>query len=139
MAGSTARGFRYPTSGDAANGATNFQNLADDVEAKTTGKEIVVNAQTASYTAVLSDADKTVEMNVATANNFTIPLNSSVPYPVGTCIGVLQVGAGQTTIVATGGVTINGTPGLKLRDQWSSAVLRKRATDTWVVVGDLSA
>jgi hypothetical protein len=53
--------------------------------------------------------------------------------------GVIQTGAGQTTVVATGGVTINGTPGLKLRAQWSGATLIKRATDTWALIGDLSA
>jgi len=78
-------------------------------------------------------------MNSASANNLTVPLNATVAFPVGTQINVLQVGAGQTTIVATGGVTINATPGLKLRAQWSSATLIKRATDTWVAVGDLSA
>ena len=31
------------------------------------------------------------------------------------------------------------TPGLKLRTQWSSATLFKRATNTWVVYGDLTA
>jgi hypothetical protein len=100
---------------------------------------LTVNAQTASYTLVLTDQNKLVEMNVATANNLTVPLNSSVAYPVGTQINILQTGAGQTTVVATGGVTINATPGLKLRAQWSSATLIKRATDTWVLVGDLSA
>jgi len=102
-------------------------------------KLLSTNAQTASYTLVLSDADKMVEMNVGSANNLTVPLNSSVAYPVGTQINILQTGTGQTTIVATGGVTINATPGLKLRTQWSSATLIKRATDTWVAIGDLVA
>jgi hypothetical protein len=88
---------------------------------------------------VLGDASGLVEMNVGTANNLTVPLNSSVAFAVGAQISILQVGAGQTTVVATGGVTINATPGLKLRAQWSSATLIKRATDTWVLVGDLSA
>jgi hypothetical protein len=100
---------------------------------------IVTNAQTASYTAVLADAGKLVEISNASANNFTVPLNSSVSYAVGTQINILQTGAGQTTVVPTGGVTVNATPGLKLRAQWSSATLIKRATDTWVLVGDLSA
>jgi len=100
---------------------------------------VATSAQTASYTLVLTDANKIVEVNNASANNLTVPLNSSVAYPVGTTIDILQTGAGQTTIVATGGVTINGTPGLKLRAQWSSATLIKRATDTWVLIGDLSA
>jgi hypothetical protein len=100
---------------------------------------LTTSAQTASYTLVLSDAADLVEMSNASANNLTVPLNSSVAFPVGTQINILQTGAGQTTVVATGGVTINATPGLKLRAQWSAATLIKRATDTWVLVGDLSA
>jgi len=100
---------------------------------------LVTSAQTASYTLVLADSSDLVEISNASANNLTVPLNSSVAFPVGTQINILQTGAGQTTIVATGGVTINGTPGLKLRAQWSAATLIKRATDTWVAVGDLSA
>ena len=95
------------------------------------------NEETASYTLVLADAGKIVEMNVASANDLTVPLDSSVAFPVGTNITILQTGAGQTTLVATGGVTINATPGLKLRAQWSSTTLIKRATDIWVAIGDL--
>jgi hypothetical protein len=100
---------------------------------------LVINAQTVSYTLVLGDASKLVEINNASANNLTVPLNSSVAFTVGTQISLLQTGAGQMTVVPTGGVTINATPGLKLRAQWSSATLIKRATDTWVLVGDISA
>jgi len=100
---------------------------------------IATSAQTASYTLVLTDQSKVVEISNASANTLTVPLNSSVAFPTGTTITILQTGAGQTTITPTGGVTINGTPGLKLRAQWSSATLIKRATDTWVAIGDLSA
>jgi hypothetical protein len=100
---------------------------------------LTTSAQTASYTLVFGDTSDLVEMSNASANNLTVPLNSSVAFPVGTQIHVLQTGAGQTTIVATSGVTINSATGLKLRAQWSSATLIKRATDTWVAVGDLSA
>jgi len=101
--------------------------------------DLATSAQNASYTLVLADKGKLVEMSNASANNLTVPLNSSVAYPVGSQINILQTGAGQTTVVATGGVTINATPGLKLRTQWSSATLIKRATDTWVLLGDLVA
>lgn len=97
-----------------------------------------INPQTSSYTVVLADKDKMVEMSNASANNLTIPLNSSVAFPIGSQITVLQTGVGRTTIVATGGVTVNATPGLKLRAQWSLVTLIKRATDTWVVSGDLT-
>lgn len=100
---------------------------------------VITNAQTASYTLVLSDKDKLVEMDNASANNLTVPLNSSVAFPIGTQITILQTGAGATTIVPTSGVTVNATPGLILRARWSSVTLIKRATDTWVAIGDLRA
>jgi hypothetical protein len=100
---------------------------------------LVQNAQTGTaYTLVLADAGKLVELNNASAITVTIPLASSVQFPIGTQINLLQTGAGQVT-VAAGGTTLNATPGLKLRAQWSSATLIKRAGDTWVLVGDLSA
>lgn len=99
----------------------------------------LTNAQTASYTLVAADKDKIVEVSNASANTVTIPLNSSVAYPIGSEIVVLQTGVGQTTIAGAVGVTVNATPGLKLRAQWSAVTLIKRATDTWVVIGDLSA
>ena len=99
---------------------------------------IPANNQTGSYTLVLSDVGKIVEMNVASGNTLTVPPNSSVTFPIGSTITILQTNSGQTTLTPGAGVTINGTPGLKLRAQWSSATLIKRATDTWVAVGDLA-
>jgi len=78
-------------------------------------------------------------MGKATAQTLTVPTNATVAWPVGTSISILQTGAGQVTVAGAVGVTINATPGLKLRAQWSSATLLKRATDTWVLFGDLSA
>ena len=97
-------------------------------------------AKTASYTlSALTERDSLVEISSASAVTLTIPANSAVGYPVGTSIDILQTGAGQITVAGAAGVTVNATPGLKLRTQWSGATLFKRATDTWVVYGDLSA
>jgi hypothetical protein len=97
------------------------------------------NAQTGTaYTLVIGDRDKIVELSNAAAITLTVPTNASAAFPVGSSVMLLQTGAGQVTIGGAG-VTINATPGLKLRAQWSSATLFKRATDTWVAVGDLAA
>jgi hypothetical protein len=107
------------------------------VDSKTT-KLITTNRQTASYTLVLSDADKLVEMNVGSANNLTIPLNSSVAFPTGTQILLAQYGAGQTTVVATSGVTVRSNGGkLKLNVQYSGATLIKIAENEWYLFGDI--
>jgi hypothetical protein len=97
---------------------------------------LAINAQTASYTLVLTDVGKVVEVTSASATNVTVPQNSSVGFPVGTVIEVCQMGAGQVTIVAGTGTTLRAANGLKLRAQYSSASLRKRATNEWLVSGD---
>jgi hypothetical protein len=105
-----------------------------------TAKLITTNRQTASYTLVAGDADKLVEMNVATANDLTIPLNSSVAFATGTQILLAQYGAGQTTIVPTSGVTVRSNGGkLKLNVQYSGATLIKIDTDEWYLFGDIVA
>jgi hypothetical protein len=101
--------------------------------------DTVTNAQAAAYTLALADNGKMIEMSVGSANALTVPSNANVAFPVGTTLTVLQTGSGQTTLTPQAGVTINGTPGLKLRAQWSSATLIKRASDTWVALGDLAA
>ena len=104
-----------------------------------TAKLITTNRQTASYTLVIGDADKLVEINNASANNLTVPLNSSVAFSTGTQILLAQYGAGQTTIVATSGVTIrsNGAK-LKLNAQYSGATLIKIDTNEWYLFGDIA-
>jgi hypothetical protein len=98
------------------------------------------NSQTGtSYTLVLADAGKVVEMTNSSANTLTIPPNSSVAFPVGTIIEVYQGGAGQTTIAAGSGVTLRAPDGAKLAKQYASASLRKRATNEWVLAGSVTS
>jgi hypothetical protein len=96
--------------------------------------------KTASYTlSSLTERDDLIEMYSASSGiTLTIPADSTLNFPIGTSIDILQTGAGQVTIAGTG-FTPNATPGLKLRTQWSSCTLFKRAANTWVVMGDLSA
>ena len=110
------------------------------------GVNLQLSAQTATYTVVLGDAFKLVTMSVATANDFQIPTNASVAFPVGSVINVIQIGAGQTTIKAvTSGTTTIASTGAssiapKLRAQYSAASCIKVANnpELWYVVGDIS-
>ena len=122
--------------GDDANFASTVTtSLAAKVDSYTP-----ITQKTASYTlSTLNHRDDLIEMGSSSALTLTIPLNSSIAYPVGTSFDVLQTGSGQVTIAGAAGVTVNATPGLKLRTQWSSATVFKRAENTWVVYGDLTA
>jgi hypothetical protein len=87
----------------------------------------------------LDDRDSIIEMNNVAANSLTVPQDSVTNFPVGTTIDIIQANSGQTTVVASSGVTINATPGLQLRSKWSVATLLKRAPNTWLLFGDLTA
>ncbi len=96
---------------------------------------------TNAYTVVLTDKDKWLELtNGATAGTLNIPTDATTNFPIGTQLNIIQTNTGQITIAAStpATTTINGTPGLKLRGQWSSATIIKRAANLWVAVGDLS-
>lgn len=98
------------------------------------------NTQTASYSLLLSDAMNGVAMNVASANNLTIPTNASQAIPIGASILIEQQGAGVTTVVAASGVTLRARgAAVKTAGQYALATLVKRGTDEWIVSGDLVA
>lgn len=98
----------------------------DDISLKGNG----INAQTASYTLVLTDGGKNITMTVASANTLTVPTNASVAFPTGVGIGVINLGAGACTVTPAGGVTVNGTS--LVLAQYESGVLLKTDTNTWL-------
>jgi len=91
-----------------------------------------INAQTGTtYTLVLTDAGKNVTTSNASAVTVTIPTNASVAFPTGTVISITNLGAGVTTVAASGGVTLSGTT-LTIA-QYNRSSIMKTATDTWVL------
>lgn len=104
------------------------------------------NDQTGTtYTFVAADAEnKLVTASNASAQTYSIPTDATTNFPVGSQINIIQIGAGQVTIQAassgTTTVTSNGATSAspKLRVQWSSATLIKKAANVWYVVGDIA-
>jgi len=125
-------------------GLANVDNTSDANKPVSTDTQIALdtkinriietNPQPASYSIVASDAFKLIEMS----GGGTLTIVDSLSFLVGTTIEVLQTTDSQVTIEGSG-FTPNSTPGLKLRARWSSATLLKRGTNSWVVMGDLSA
>jgi hypothetical protein len=102
-------------------------------------QEIIFDKKATSYTLVLGDAYKLIEMEVSTANTLTIPTNASVAFPLGTQILVSQLGTGQTTITPAVGVTLRSSGGkTKTSAQYSMCTLIKRGTNEWYLSGDLT-
>jgi hypothetical protein len=96
----------------------------------------VINAQSGtSYSIVSSDKNKLITMSNASASTLTI--NTSTAFSVGEKVDVVQLGTGQVTFAGSG-VTLNYTPGLKFRAQNSVASVICIATNTYLLVGDLT-
>ena len=119
------------------NAASNIQTQLND----TTTLDLNLNAQTGtSYTLVIGDNYGMVTLSNANAITLTVPPNSSVAFPVGANITIVQTGAGQVTVSPGSGVTIYAAgSATKLRVQYSAATLIKTATNTWILVGDITS
>lgn len=142
----------YFTGGGGAQATTDFtafaRTILDDsdgpsvlitIGAEPRGQVVGILTVSASYQPLLGDEGEIIEMNVVGANNFTVPANATVAFPIKTRIDLVQYGSGQTTVVAAPGVTIRSSGGkLKLSGQFSGATLYKRGTDEWVLIGDLT-
>lgn len=94
--------------------------------------------QAANYTLVATDNGTIVEGTKATAQTVTIPPNASVPFPIGTTITIVQMGAGQITLTPGAGVTIRTARTLTTRALYSAVQIYKRGTNEWVASGDLT-
>ena len=102
-------------------------------------QNLTLNAQTGTtYTLVITDNGRLVTLSNAAAITLTVPLNATVAFATGAVINIQQIGAGQVTVAGAAGVTVTGT-GTKLRTQYSAAALVKTGTDSWTMIGDLSA
>jgi len=100
-------------------------------------KHVLIRAITGiTDTLVLSDDGKYLRYTNAAAVTATVPPNASVAFPNGTVITMRQAGAGQVTLSAGAGVTLNGN--LKTAEQHASIQIMKVDTDVWDVTGGVA-
>jgi hypothetical protein len=143
MANTSNFGWETPDDTDLVkDGALAIRTLAGAIDTSFVG--VAINAQTATYTAVLADGlNKVVTMDVATANDFLIPTDASVAFPTGTVLNVYQKGAGVTTIkaVTSGTTTIvsaGATSAAPVLAVNKAASCVKIAANSWIVVGGIA-
>ena len=72
------------------------------------------------------------------ANTGYVLVGTTLGFSAGQSIDMLATGTGQINVIASG-ATLNGTPGLKLRAQYSAATLFCVSANSYVLIGDLSA
>lgn len=102
------------------------------------------------FSAVITEADATLTLSVDEAWAYvrctnaggcavTVPTNAAVPIAIGTEFRFWQAGSGAIEFTGSGGVTLNLPDGASAESlaQGSVVMLKKIATDTWDVTGDL--
>lgn len=99
-----------------------------------------LNTKTSDYTIVLGDAGETLLIDSVTDRTINIPLDSSVPFAIGQRLDVIRLNTGAVTFAGAVGVTINSkNSNKKIAARYSGATLIKTDTNTWVLIGDLTA
>ena len=107
--------------------ATNYSPLNISEVEKTTNFELE-----------LTDANKLLRVNSASAVSVTVPINASVSFSTGTTVLLYQAGAGAVTISGAAGVTINSLNSASaITGQYGQASLIKRGTDEWLLAGNI--
>jgi hypothetical protein len=92
---------------------------------------ITETTKTADYTLALIDRDTTVAFTGSSAQIVTVPLDSSVDFPVGSVVYIGRYGSGSVTLAAAGGVTVTKVGTFALNEEIK---IRKRAANSWGVV-----
>jgi hypothetical protein len=126
------QGIQGPTGPTGADLSSDIATLKNTIDYETSAST--------SYTLALADAGKMEAFTSSSAVTITIPLNSSVTFPVKTRIDILQAGSGQITISPTSGVTLNSKSNRrKIFGQFSAATLIKVGTNEWTLIGDIAS
>jgi len=142
-----SQGIQGPTGDTGPTGPTGSQgpigNTGQNGITGATGADtsiLSINAQSTNYILQLSDKGNLVEISSSSNFSITVPLDSSVSFPVGSQILVVRGGTGNLGITGSSGVTLNSSQNyFNLNYQYSAATLVKKGTDIWYVFGDLKA
>lgn len=102
--------------------------------------DIPFNTQNGTYSLVITDRGKTIYHTSGSAHTYTVPTNTSVAFPVGTVVTVINAnGGGDVTLAAAVGVTLrqagSSNTGSRTLAANGVATLIKVDTNTWYISG----
>jgi hypothetical protein len=142
-----SQGIQGPTGEAGATGSQGIQGPTGSTGSQgiqgPTGTDtsiLSINSQSSNYILQITDKGNLVEISSSSNSSVTVPLDSSVSFPIGSQILVVRGGTGNLGITGSSGVTLNSSQNyFNLNYQYSAATLVKKGTDVWYVFGDLKA
>lgn len=116
----------------------NFASSTVEINGSLTYRQ-AFNNQGINTMVYLTSSDKGKVVTFNTSSNVTVYVNNFANLVAGERIDLLNLGTG-TVQISGAGVTVNGTPGLKLRAQYSAgSLLCTQNNMSYVLIGDLAA
>lgn len=120
---------------NAPNEPPDLREIINDLAARP-----VIGTVDDDYTVVEADELTTIEVDPA-ANAGAITITLPDDFPVGWVATLRQITAGTVTIEAGAGATMvqvgSATVPVTLAEQWAMATIEVRATDAWIISGQL--
>jgi hypothetical protein len=103
--------------------------------------ETYVSVTSSTYTIDSDDMDKLIEVSHATGTTVTIPSDpNDTIFPIGWSAEFRQIGDGRITFQTISPATLASTENyVKTRLKYSSAMIEKRSSNSWILVGDIDA
>lgn len=139
VTGINATGTPSSTTLLAGNGTWVAQAAGGDATNNIGYLNIPQNAQTGSYTLVLSDSAKHIYHALGAGSaTYTIPANGSVAFPIGTAITFVNMSSTAISIAITTDTMYlakDGTTGTRTLAQYGSATALKLTSTTWLISG----
>jgi hypothetical protein len=127
------QGFQGPQGPQGPQGFQGPQGAAGDwTTAQTVSTPTIT---TNAYAVVSGDNGKLLLLNNS-ATAMTLNVNTGIGLTAGQRIDLIQTGSGQVTVA--GSATVNSSSGKKFRAQYSGATLICTASNTYILVGDLT-
>ena len=75
-------------------------------------------------------------VSASVATSIIVPSDEIYDFEIGSSFSLLRTGTADVTVGPATGATVVGTPGTKLRTQYSFATCLKIAANSWVIIGD---
>jgi hypothetical protein len=128
---------RNDSAGNAVNQLQYYYNGAWRVY----GDNANLSDKTAGFTLAIGDGGKTFLMTSTSSLGITIPNDTSAAFPVGTQMAFVRMGTGAVSFIAADQSVqiLSKNSNKAIAAQYSQALLVKRAANTWLLMGDLTA
>lgn len=129
---------------DAKNTFDAIPKTPEIIPAPLSTSESLVYATSQSGTAYTLSSDNLYKLTEFTSNSpitITIPNDvSDTIFPIGSTLEIRQMGSGRITFSYSSPVIVLSPENyLKTRTQYSSAMLEKRSSNSWILTGDIDS